>query len=98
MTLPPQWKQRPSPLWPDTRHIPLAVMVPVSKIPAPKTLGGQSPTPSPGHPSPEGNEQSWVSGWGLLGVGLRGVALSPDEEEESFELSEGVGEGQPEAS
>lgn len=34
----------------------------------------------------------------MLGVGLRGVALSPDEEEESFELSEGVGEGQPEAS
>lgn len=33
----------------------------------------------------------------MLGVGLRGVALSPDEEE-SFELSDGVGEGQPEAS
>lgn len=27
-------------------------------------------------------------------MGLRGVALSPDEEE-SFELSDGVGEGQP---
>ena len=31
-------------------------------------------------------------------MGLRGVALSLDEEDESFELSERVGEGQPEAS
>ena len=58
---------------------------------------GQSPTPSPGHPSPEGNRQSWVSGWGSLGVGLRRVALSLDEEDESFELSERVGEGRRES-